>query len=208
VLVLFGVQPLDAFVNYQLPRLVSGEAFDFMRKTGGLSVMSIPYKMEKLGVLANMDPARVAAIITWMYTGLLGIVVIVVGTRHRPQGASKEADGQPGPSRLALAQIWLVLLILAQLRSPVLPWGYSNVAVLWLLALAILGGKGWSWRKGLLLLGWLVFAVDVPGSLGLQAEALNLWYALTIPLLLIVLCYREALKSIRATNPLTSSSRS
>lgn len=195
VLVLFGVQPLDSFVNYQLPRLASGEAFDFMRKTGGLSVMSIPYKMEKLGVLANMDPARVAAIITWMYTGLLGIVVSVVGTRHRPRGGSKEAGGRPGPSRLALAQIWLVLLILAQLRSPVLPWGYSNVAVLWLLSLAIVSGEGWSWRKGLLLLGWLVFAVNVPGSLGLQAEAFNLWYMLTIQLLLIVLCCREALKA-------------
>ncbi len=74
------------------------------------------------------------------------------------------------------SQIWLVLLILAQLRSPFLPWGYSNVAVLWLLALAILSGEGWSWRKGLLLLGWLDFAINVPGSLGLQAEAFNLWY--------------------------------
>ncbi len=208
VLVLFSGQPFDAFVNYQLPRLASGEAFDFARKTIGLSVMSMPYKLEELGVLANVDLARVTAIIGWIYTGLVGIVAIVVGTRHRPQGSSKEPDGQPGPSRLTLAQIWLVLLILAQLRSPFLPWGYSNVAVLWLLALAILSGEGWSWRKGLLLLGWIVFAVDVPGSLELQAEGFSLWYMLTVQLLLIVLCCREALKRIRATNYLTSNSRS
>ncbi len=205
---LFGLRPLDSFINYQLPRLVSGEAFDFTRKTTGLSVVSMSYKLQELGVLANKDPANVATIITWVYTGLVGILVIVVGMKHRTRGSSKETGGQRAPSRLALSRIWLVLLILAQLRSPFLPWGYTNGPVLLFLALAILSCEGWSWRRGLWLFGWLVFAVNVPGSLEIRAGAFNLWYMLTIQLGLIILCCSEALKSIRATYSPTFSSRS
>lgn len=196
----FGVQPFDSFVNFQVPRLMSGEAFSFATKvigpiTSNLSVVGVSYKLEKLGVLVNTDPATVAGVLKWIYTAILVIVAIAVGVRHRPQGSSIDADGK---SRLALAQIWLVLLILGQLRSPFVPWGYGNVAILWLLTLTVLGGEGGLWKKGGLGLGWLVFAVKLPQMFGLESGTFSLLYSLATLLLLFTLCLTIAFRHVQS----------
>ena len=52
---LFGMKPFTAFVEYQVPKLVSGEAFSFAFEmigplTVNLSVMGIPYRLDKLRI--------------------------------------------------------------------------------------------------------------------------------------------------------------
>ena len=204
---LFGLQPFDSFVSFQVPRLMSGKAFSFATKvmgpiTSNLSVVGVPYKLERLGLLANTDPATVAGVLAWIYAAILAIVVIMVGARQRPQSSSNNADGK---SRLALAQIWLVLLILGQLRSPFVPWGYGNVAILWLLTLAVLGGEGRWWRRGSLGLAWLVFAVKLPDMFGLQTGTFSLLYSLAILLLLFALCLTTVLRQVRSGSILIES---
>lgn len=190
---LFGIQPFDSFVNYHLPRLVTGEAVGFATKASGaiksnLSVAGIPYKMEKLDMLASCDPAAVARVLRWIYTGILAGVIILLGFTNRRSAPFDSAVGNRGTGRMMQAQLWLALLILAQLLSPFLPWGYSNVPILWLLTLLALGSNSWSRWTGFLIAGWVVFAVKRPEFLGLETETAHLIYGLTIQTLLIIGC--------------------
>jgi glycosyl transferase family 87 len=126
-LLILGADPLVAFVSYQLPRIVSGEAFSFNERADvssfivsrNFSIYGIVAKLRLLG-LAGVGPTT-AHVLTAGYTMLL------LWLAWRARIAS--------PNRRLQAMAWLALLNLAALRSPVAPSAYVTGPMLWLLAL-------------------------------------------------------------------------
>jgi alpha-1,2-mannosyltransferase len=190
---LFGLQPFEAFLSYQLPRLVSGEAFSFataylapLVKNG--SILGIPHKLTTLGLLAN--PAGVARVLVWAYTAAIVAVVLVAG-RRRYVWRSDDTVNFSGDWRVRLVRFWIVLLILGQLRSPFLPWSYGNVAPL--LLLVFLVPARWKtmrdvWQTALLVAAWSAMALTVPLPFGPQSVTFDLTYTLGALAVVLVCC--------------------
>jgi hypothetical protein len=126
-LLILGTDPFVAFVSYQVPRIVSGEAFSFNERADvpafivsrNFSIYGIVAKLHLLGLVGVRSTTAHA--LTWGYTLLL------VGLAWRARAAS--------PDRRFQAMAWLALLNLAALRSPVAPSAYVTAPMLWLLAL-------------------------------------------------------------------------
>jgi hypothetical protein len=125
--VVLGAGPFAAFFSYQLPRLVSGEAFSFANRA------DVPL----LVVSRNLSLEGVAAKLRLMGAG--GWVVRSTGALPAIATAAilwlAWRAGHRGATRLARALTWLSLLNLAALRSPVAPSAYVAAPVLWALAL-------------------------------------------------------------------------
>ncbi|MEM7436188.1 MAG: glycosyltransferase family 87 protein [Myxococcota bacterium] len=122
-LLVLGSSPIESFVGYMLSRLTSGEAFSFV--TDELPIvtnLSIPGTAWKLSFFGYEDGASLLRPLSWAYTGIL-VVFIWIGSRI-------EGD------RARLAQLWLAMLILASLRSPIVPI-YGAVPILWLMTLEL-----------------------------------------------------------------------
>ncbi len=141
-----GVTPFRQFFGFTLPRLLSGEAFSFVTDplviTTNLSVPGSVWKLDLLGIEggdALLGPASTA------FTVLLLIATWL----------SSRLD----LDRLGKAQVWLSLLILASLRSALVPI-YGVAPVLWLMSLQL---DAVNTRKGLIAfaLSW-VFISSVP----------------------------------------------
>ena len=118
-----GRAPFAQFFRYTLPRLLSGEAFSFVTDplviTTNLSVPGMVWKLEFLGV----DEAS-----EWLGpTSTVYTFLILAATWY----ASRLDVG-----RVRKAQIWLMLLILASLRSALVPI-YGVAPVLWLMTLEL-----------------------------------------------------------------------
>jgi hypothetical protein len=126
-LVVFGSAPFAAFLHYQLPRIGSGEAFSFFRRewfyvSRNIGVSGIVFKLGVLGV-PGMTTA-VANAVGWVYTlALIGLVV--------------RAARQPDRDPLGEALLWMALLCLGSLRSPLAPGVYVSVGAVWLLVLLL-----------------------------------------------------------------------
>ena len=126
-LLILGTDPFVAFVSYQLPRIVSGEAFSFNERADvpsfivsrNFSIYGIVAKLRLLG-LAGVGPTTAQAL-TWGYT------VLLLGLAWRAR--------VPVASRRFQVMTWLALLNLAALRSPVAQSQYVTAPMLWLLAL-------------------------------------------------------------------------
>src|SRR5262249_31561761 len=175
-LAVFGPAPFEAFVSYQLPRLLSGAAFSFAERpetpafvvSRNFSIYALAAKARALGV-SGASPAlgQVAA-------GLYALVLLWLAWTARP-----------GVTRLGGAQRGLARLNLAALRSPVAPSAYVVVPSLWLVCLLAGEVRGRLWPA--LGLVALAFAVMGPPPLagkteflvGLSSQAvviaLNLW---------------------------------
>jgi len=118
-----GTAPFVQFFSYLLPRLVSGDAFSFVTDilpiTTNLSVPGTVWKLDLLGIeggSAMLGPAST------VYT-----VLILAATWF---AARLDVD------RIGRVQIWLALLILASLRSPLVPI-YGAAPILWLMTLQL-----------------------------------------------------------------------
>lgn len=118
-----GTAPLVQFVGYMLPRLESGDAFSFI--TDSLPILtnlSIPGSVWKLDYLGIRDGGSLLWAASVLYTiALLAAVWF---------GARLDLD------RAGRVQVWLALLILASLRSPIVPI-YGAVPILWLMTLEL-----------------------------------------------------------------------
>lgn len=116
-----GVGPYVDFARH-LPKLLSGEAFPAFRNPVAIAINeSIPglvFKLQLFGVPHMGFPAAKA--VGWIYTAV--VLVLVARLARRP----------PAPEREPLA--WLVILILATMRSPFLPT-YAPFPSLWLATL-------------------------------------------------------------------------
>jgi hypothetical protein len=141
-----GVAPFRQFFGFALPRLISGEAFSFVTDplviTTNLSIPGTVWKLDLLGIEGGgslLGPAST------LYT-----VFILVATWL----AARLDVG-----RVRRAQIWLALLVLASLRSALVPI-YGVAPVLWLMTLEL---DSVDTRKGLIGFGlsW-AFISSVP----------------------------------------------
>ncbi|NNC75924.1 MAG: DUF2029 domain-containing protein [Acidimicrobiia bacterium] len=141
-----GRTPFAQFFGYTLPRLLSGEAFSFVTDplviTTNLSVPGMVWKLDLLGVEGAS---------AWLGpTSTVYTVLILIATWY---AARLDVD------RVGRVQLWLALLILASLRSALVPI-YGVAPVLWLMTLELDSVDS---RKGLIgfALSW-VFVSSVP----------------------------------------------
>lgn len=145
-LAVIGVAPFEQFFRYALPRLLSGDAFSFVTEalviTTNLSIPGSVWKLDFLGIEGGRSMLGPAST---LYTAL-----ILLATWF---ASRLELD------RMGRVQVWLVLIILASLRSPLFPI-YGVAPVLWLMSLQV---DRVQTVKGLVWLGvsWL-FISSVP----------------------------------------------
>jgi hypothetical protein len=123
-----GEKPFLAFLHYQWPRMLSGEAWAFLEIEGLEAVTaindSIPGMALKLKVLGVDGMTRaVAGGMAWVWT-VLAVALTVLAARRAPQ-----------MSRLEQAAAWLAVLTIAAYRSPFVPDHNGLFAPLWLWSL-------------------------------------------------------------------------
>ena len=118
-----GLATHAAFLDH-LPRLLSGESFPPLRNPRGISAnMSVPGLTLKLGLFGVPHMSFGAMrVVGWIYTAVL--IGAVVRLARRPAAPPVEPI------------VWIVLLLLATLRSPVLPV-YGIFPQVWLLVIVL-----------------------------------------------------------------------
>ena len=116
-----GAVPFAAFLEH-LPGLLSGEAFPAFRSAAPIAVNeSIPGLAFKIGVLGGPSLGFGASrILGWAYT--LVVVGVTAWLALRPARRGREP------------LVWIVILVLATMRSPFLPM-YGTFPSLWLATL-------------------------------------------------------------------------
>jgi hypothetical protein len=140
-----GITPFERFFNYLLPRLVSGEAFSFVIEAISITTnLSVPGTVWKLDFLGIEGGASLLGPASTVYT-----VLILIATWF---AARLDVD------RIGRVQIWLALVILASLRSPLVPI-YGAAPILWLMTLEldrvdttkglVLFGMSWAFVTGM-----------------------------------------------------------
>jgi hypothetical protein len=118
-----GTTPFERFFSYLLPRLVSGEAFSFVTEALTITTnLSVPGTVWKLDFLGMEGGASLLGPASTIYT-----VLILIATWF---AARLDVD------RIGRVQIWLALVILASLRSPLVPI-YGAAPILWLMTLEL-----------------------------------------------------------------------
>jgi hypothetical protein len=150
-LLIFGAAPYRAFIGYQLPRVLSGEAFSFFKNVditlaANASVYSIPFKLERMGVPGMSQ--GLAVDLVWLFTALLVIATVVAARRRRD------------PSLEPV--VWLSLLALCSLRSPDAPNVYIGAAALWALSLLATETRGRAAAVLLFVFAWICMTVQPP----------------------------------------------
>jgi len=178
-----GADPFVAFVRYQLPRIATGEAFSFIDRpdvpvfivSRNFSVPGVVHKLRLLGVTGL--PSSAAWWLALIYTLLL------VGLAWRA--------GRRAATPVANVLIWLALLNLAALRSPVAPSAYVTAPVLWMLVLLAGEVRGRYSVGGAIVIAWVLIAGPPPlpdridllvALLGqMLAVALGVWLLLRSP---------------------------
>ncbi len=121
-----GPVPFRAFVEFELPRLSSGEAFAVPFSRGfavarNMAPFGLPLKLGWLGVPEMSLAAGRAVSVVYG----LGVVGLAVWAARRPPRSNAEA-----------AAVWLALLSLGTLASPFAPASYVLVSVVWLVGIA------------------------------------------------------------------------
>ncbi len=143
-----GPGPFEAFLSYHLPKVASGEAFDFLddnfeRVFENLSPFGLPFKLEALGI--GDDPWTWAPRVATAYTVLAFGLAAVVGRRKDPDRRTQAATA-------------LLVLTMAGLRSPMAP-GYLLAGVFWAMLLVAPEVRSWrGWALGFGLVGAMMLA--------------------------------------------------
>ncbi len=195
-LIILGPLPWQAFIDYQLPRLMSGDAFWFAREhlraiVGNSSVMGIVYKLVQLGLLEQKSADLIAVPLMWTFTAVLLTMIFVISLAHRKAAKSNQEGDTSLPEtvmRQRFVTAWLVIFIIGQLRSPFLPWTYGNIAILWLLAMLIPTVGPWKMRTLAIGLIWLLMAIDLPLPIGPGTATPDLIYGLVGTATTISIC--------------------
>ncbi len=151
VLVGFADLGLPAHVAFldHLPRLLSGESFPNLRNPNGISAnMSVPGLARKLSIYglpwSSFDAMRVAG---WIYTVAVLAIVARLARARRPTALDPI--------------VWLVILLLATLRSPVLPV-YGIFPTVWLLTILLAARWDWPVVRWLLVAWFVAMALVTP----------------------------------------------
>jgi hypothetical protein len=178
-LVVLGYQPFAAFLTYQVPRIVTGAAFAFARRPDvpvfivarNLSISAVDAKLRVLGV--SLPSAAAAGV-----NGLYMMLLVIAACR-----AARTA-----PTRGGRLVVWLALLNLSALRSPVAPSAYAAAPILWMLAWLAGELRGSYRTAAVVAIGWVLImglpplgdTLDVVSGLIGQgsAVAVSLWVVL------------------------------
>ncbi len=119
----FGLGPIQMFLFYQLPHLASGEALRFLAWEQNLPVnlapFGLPFKLAYLGMNVG-DPWKLAKLINHLFTAMILVLTVIAA---RKQGGAR-----------VKAELWLSVLALGTLRSPLAP-AYAMVPLFWLFSL-------------------------------------------------------------------------
>ena len=171
---LFGFAPYQNFLAFQLPRLSSGEAFHYMSRSlreivFNMSIFGISHKLYALHLLTS-PPKLLSPILNWIFTMLIGLVVVATGLRRGAGAIENNND------RLVRVQLWLTLLTLVQLRSPFLPWIYGVISTLWLLLLLVPTMSGW--KLGVIGVAWVALAINLQVMSNMKMASFDLVYTL------------------------------
>lgn len=152
-----GPQPVKDFVQYQAPRIGSGEPWAFLEIPELKEFTSINQGIPGLVLKARFftdvaNPRPLMHRVSNIYSLLLAALAIVCAFRIN------EAD------RLSRAQIWMGLLALAALQSPFVPDAYGLTASIWLWALIM--PRLWQRASGIALgvALWLVLSFVMPND--------------------------------------------
>jgi hypothetical protein len=180
-LAVVGPTPFVAFVRYHLPRLASGEAFAFVHRdwfyvSRNLSVSGIVFKLGVLG-MPGMSPS-VSSGVGWAYTVLLLVLVVRVARL-----------GELSP--LNEAFVWLGLLCLGSLRSPLAPGIYVVVSAQWLLTL--FAARVRRWRDVVVI---VIAFLLIPGTPKLSSAATDIAVALAGQGLMLAIAIRALSKPV------------
>jgi alpha-1,2-mannosyltransferase len=147
-LALLGAGVFEAFLDYHLPRIKSGEAYDFLDDNPrivyeNLAPFGLPFKLEALGVA--LDPWAWGPRVASAYTVGAFALTIIAGRRAL--------------DRRGHLAVWGLVLTIAGLRSPMGP-GYLMGGVLLGLALAAAEARtARAWATGALLIGLMTPAM-------------------------------------------------
>lgn len=148
-LAVFGSEPFEAFIRYQMPRLSSGEALSFLAREDSVSInlapFGIPFKLAALGAHVA-DVWKTAKVVNLAFTAAVVVVTVVAARR----------DTEPGER----AMLWLAVLTFGTLRSPFAP-PYVVVPALWLISLWAAEIRGRVGAIGLMAL-WIATSVTPP----------------------------------------------
>lgn len=176
-----GWAPYRAFLDH-FPRLMSGEAFPAFRRPWAVaqnfSVPGMVLKLRLFGVTGASFGAM--KIVGWMYTLILLAATVFVARRTQTREQEPLA--------------WLMILILASLRSPFLPL-YAVIPVLWFLTLlAAMVSPTLKMLLGVLL-AWTILNIVVPASVDPRLVATMILLPQIAIVILIVLALRWGLDS-------------
>lgn len=148
----FGIQPVQSFLGYQLPRLLSGDSMRWFSHTDtniaiNAGPFGIPFKLSLLG-MAFDDAWGTARLINMVFTvALLGLTV---------WASLQKRD------RLQNLYLWLGVLTLSALQSPFAP-GYVIMPMVWMLTLMAMEVK--KTPMVIAFIGaWLLITVNLPGA--------------------------------------------
>lgn len=197
--VILGVAPMQAFLSFELPRLITGQAFTFIDREGlplfikarNFSLYGLLVKLQLLGI-SGLN-TTIFHLLQWIYT-----IVIFVLTLF---AAGKNLSS----SRLAKAQVWFAVLVLASLRSPIAPSAYVVVPALFLLILLAGEIRGRISYGFLFVLAWILImgVPPLPDRPELLVDLIG--DALTLGLCMWVLIRKpqvmEASEAINIYNP-------
>ncbi len=151
-LAVLGWSPFQAFLQYQLPRIHTGEAFAFYEHeelvvSRNLGIPGLVTKLHWFGVPGMTR--GLGALLGWLFTLLLLVLAWVAGRR---------AEGRIGDARA-----WLALLTLGAFRSPLAP-PYVTLSTLWLLSLLAGEIRGRTARVAAFVVVWLLVMGTPPLS--------------------------------------------
>jgi hypothetical protein len=156
-----GTSPFVQFFRYDLPRLTSGGAWDFLEldfpvihQVAGINqgIPGLALKLREFGLLGATQAHDAMRTYSTVFT--LIVFALAVYSAFRLESTD----------RLGRAQVWLALVGLAALRSPFVPDTYGLISALWLWAVVM--PRFWS-RTATLLTGALLW---IPLSLVLPFE--------------------------------------
>jgi len=152
-----GGQPFVAFLHYDLPRVVSGDAWPFLADPRVTAINdSIPGLVLKLKALGVQGMTRsLENIVGWVWTFIVVILALLAGRRG------------PQLSRLERTCCWLSLLTLAAFRNRFMPDMYGLVAPIWLwtfiAAAALTAAARSTWRNAIwLAVAWVALSAVLP----------------------------------------------
>ena len=145
--IVLGSGPFVAFFSYQLPRLVSGQAFSFFEKNPAMiaaneSIYGLAFKLAQLG--SGEASRGLASALSYIF--LAALVGVTAFTARRSS------------TRLERAQLLLALLNLAALRAPFAPSSYVPASTLWLLSLLAPDLRARAGRVIVFVIAWILIS--------------------------------------------------